>query len=109
MDYDSSQLMRGTLEGCMLKIISLAEVYGYELAHKLTEYGFADIKEGTIYPLLIRLEKRGLISSAMRPSPLGPARKYYRLTATGADYLRSFTLEWDKLAHSVNCILEATE
>ena len=55
---DRSQLMRGTLEGCILKIISEDETYGYEIVSKLQEYGFYDAKEGTIYPLLVRLEIR---------------------------------------------------
>ena len=58
--YDKSQLMRGTLEGCILKFLSEETTYGYELVEKLEQYGFEDIKEGTIYPLLVRLEKREL-------------------------------------------------
>lgn len=54
---DKSQLLRGTLEGCILKIINDKETYGYEIAENLKLYGFKDISEGTIYPLLIRLEK----------------------------------------------------
>lgn len=52
-----SQMLKGTLEGCILKVISQKETYGYEISEKLGEYGFADILEGTIYPLLLRLEK----------------------------------------------------
>lgn len=53
--YDKSQLMRGTLEGCILKILSKNTSYGYEIVTTLLGYGFKDIKEGTIYPLLVRL------------------------------------------------------
>ena len=60
--YDKSQLMRGTLEGCILKILSKNTSYGYEIVTTLLGYGFKDIKEGTIYPLLVRLEKKGIIS-----------------------------------------------
>ena len=73
--------MRGTLEGCILKFLSEETTYGYELVEKLEQYGFEDIKEGTIYPLLVRLEKKGIIDSQFRPSPLGPSRKYYSLTS----------------------------
>ena len=58
--YDKSQLMRGTLEGCILKILSKNTSYGYEIVTTLLGYGFKDIKEGTIYPLLVRLEKKGI-------------------------------------------------
>lgn len=61
--YDKSQLMRGTLEGCILKILSKSTSYGYEIVTTLLGYGFKDIKEGTIYPLLVRLEKKGIITS----------------------------------------------
>lgn len=56
--YDKSQMMRGTLEGCILKIISVETTYGYEIVMKLQDFGFEDMKEGTIYPLLVRLEKK---------------------------------------------------
>ncbi len=65
--YDKSQLMRGTLEGCILKILSKNTSYGYEIVTTLLGYGFKDIKEGTIYPLLVRLEKKGIITSEMHP------------------------------------------
>ena len=53
--FDKSQLMRGTLEGCILKIISVEVTYGYEIMERLISFGFDDIREGTIYPLLLRL------------------------------------------------------
>ena len=55
--YDKSQLMKGTLEGCILQILSETVTYGYEIVTTLTEFGFEDVKEGSIYPLLVRLEK----------------------------------------------------
>lgn len=64
MFYDRSQLMRGTLEGCILKIISEKTTYGYEIMVSLKNKGFEDISEGTIYPLLMRLESR----EALNPS-----------------------------------------
>ena len=68
--YDKSQLMKGTLEGCILQILSETVTYGYEIVTTLEEFGFEDVKEGSIYPLLVRLEKKGMISSELRPSPL---------------------------------------
>ena len=60
--FDQSQLMRGTLEGCILKVIAAETTYGYEIMEKLLRYGFDDIREGTIYPLLVRLEKKELMT-----------------------------------------------
>lgn len=71
--YDKSQLMRGTLEGCILKFLSEETTYGYELVEKLEQYGFEDIKEGTIYPLLVRLEKRELSTPSSALLLLVPA------------------------------------
>lgn len=107
--YDKSQLMRGTLEGCILKILSRETTYGYEIVTKLLEYGFEDIKEGTIYPLLVRLEKKHIIDSEFRPSPLGPSRKYYSITEDGTIYLNEFTENWKLISASVNHIFEMEE
>lgn len=107
--YDKSQLMRGTLEGCILKFLSEETTYGYELVERLEQNGFQDIKEGTIYPLLVRLEKKGIIRSEFRPSPLGPSRKYYSLTPDGFKYLQEFTENWKQIEASVNQIFRLEE
>ena len=107
--YDKSQLMRGTLEGCILKFLSEETTYGYELVERLEQNCFQDIKEGTIYPLLVRLEKKGIIRSEFRPSPLGPSRKYYSLTPDGFEYLQEFTENWKQIEASVNQIFRLEE
>jgi len=103
--FDKSQLMRGTLEGCILKVISTEVTYGYEIVEKLKSYGFQDVSEGTIYPLLVRLEKKTLISSEFRPSPLGPNRKYYFVTEEGLSMLHSFVEYWSNISKAVDRIL----
>ena len=62
-----SQMLKGTLEGCVLKVISNRETYGYEISQRLLEHGFEGISEGTIYPLLLRMEKNGLRQSIKHP------------------------------------------
>lgn len=99
---NSSQLLKGILEGCILKIISKQEIYGYELYSSLKATGFEDLSEGTLYPLLIRLEKNGLLVSVARDSPLGPKRKYYSLTQSGEQELSEFCKSWYKISESVN-------
>jgi len=103
--FDKSQLMRGTLEGCILKITSLKATYGYEIMENLRSFGFDEIKEGTIYPLLIRLENKSYITSEFRSSPLGPNRKYYSITSEGVHYLHDFEKYWGRVSISVNKIL----
>ena len=102
---DRSQLMRGTLEGCILKIISQEQTYGYEIVSQLQKYGFKDSKEGTIYPLLVRLEKKEIISSVYKESPLGPKRKYYFITKEGEEYLKQFISIWNDIKNSVDHVL----
>ncbi len=107
--FDKSQLMRGTLEGCILKVIAAETTYGYEIMETLVQYGFEDIREGTIYPLLVRLEKKELITSEVKPSPLGPSRKYYSITQEGSDMLDSFAACWESVSKAVENILKLEE
>ena len=78
--HDSSQMLKGVLEGCVLALVGRGETYGYELVGTLASCGLSGIAEGTLYPLLMRLEKKGFISSTYRESEMGPRRKYYRIT-----------------------------
>lgn len=97
-----SQMLKGTLEGCILAIIGRSETYGYEIADKLGGYGFGMIAEGTIYPLLLRLEKNGLVHTEYRASELGPKRKYYSLSNAGRAELRRFVESYRELESAVN-------
>ncbi|MHB8064301.1 MAG: PadR family transcriptional regulator [Ruminiclostridium sp.] len=106
---DMTQLYRGTLEGCILKVINDNETYGYEISEKLKKHGFSDICEGTIYPLLIRLEKNGLLDSIKKDSPLGPKRKYYSLSSKGKEELYDFYRNWIALQNSINSLFQNYE
>lgn len=104
--YDRSQINKGLLEGCILKIIADKNTYGYNILTLLTEAGFSNIKESTIYPLLVRLEKKNYISSYYEPSFIGPARKYYQITDIGVQYLEEFITAWNETEAFVNYILK---
>ncbi len=101
----TTQMMKGILDGCLLAIIKNKEVYGYELAEKLADYGFDNFSEGTIYPLLLRMQKEKFVTSTLKKSTAGPKRKYYSLTEKGEDELRDFLDRWDYLQTSVNNVL----
>lgn len=103
---EKSQLMKGILENCILKIIQSSETYGYEIAEQLQKYGFQEVKEGTLYPLLLRLEKKSLIEAVFKPSPLGPKRKYYHLTTAGEVHLEGFYENWKEIAECVERIFK---
>lgn len=97
-----SQMLKGTLEGCILKVISNAETYGYQILQQLHQCGFGDTSEGTIYPLLLRLEKNRLIKAEYRASDLGPKRKYFSITPEGKKELENFILNWRELEYAIN-------
>ena len=104
-----TQMLKGTLEGCILSVIGRKETYGYEISQELEKYGFGRVAEGTIYPLLLRLEKNSLVTAELRSSELGPKRKYYRLTDAGRQELLRFTASFAELSRAVNNLLEAKE
>lgn len=103
---NTTQILKGLLEGCILKIVSKHETYGYEICEKLINYGFQGISEGSVYPILIRLEKKRLLYSVMKKSPLGPMRKYYYLTEEGIKELEEFILSWNVIKQNINNVLE---
>lgn len=102
---NQTQLYKGLLEGCILKIISLGETYGYEISEKLMKCGFEHISEGSIYPILIRLEKHELLKAILKESPYGPKRKYYYLTEEGEVMLSEFIDAWRKLKLNIDNVL----
>ncbi|MFD2924409.1 PadR family transcriptional regulator [Halobacillus naozhouensis] len=102
----SSQILKGILEGCLLSIISKGEIYGYEMSEKLNDYGFSMVKEGSIYPLLLRMKKEGLVMTSQKKLPSGgPKRKYYKLTDKGAEELNEFVERWELISSSVDRLL----
>ena len=97
-----SQMLKGVLEGCILEIIQKRETYAYEISKQLEEYGFGIISEGTIYPIILRLQKNELVKSTLRDSNSGPKRKYYSLTDKGSSALNQFKENWQELDQAVN-------
>lgn len=102
----SSQMLKGILDGCLLAIISKGETYGYEMIEKLELYGFRMVSEGSIYPVLLRLQKEGFVKSVMKESPSGPKRKYYTLTPSGENEFHEFKDRWESLSESVNRLVK---
>ncbi|ARY92322.1 MULTISPECIES: PadR family transcriptional regulator [Lacticaseibacillus] len=97
----SSQMLKGILEGAILKIIQQGNIYGYALHEKLAALGFGDIPEGTIYPLLLKLQRNKLIIGVRRPTGNGPDRKYYHLTDEGEKTLTIFQQQWHQLVQAM--------
>ena len=99
------QIKKGALDFCVLALISRGESYGYEIVKKLGEQGLTTT-EGTVYPLLARLQKERLVSSAWRQMGGGNPRKYYRITDRGEASLALFKEHWLDFVETVNQALE---
>lgn len=94
-------LRKGFLEFLVLRIISGSTVYAADILKKLAETDFAT-QEGTLYPLLSRLRREGLLDYQWQESEAGPPRKYYRLTAAGRRQLADFDAYWARLSQTIN-------
>jgi PadR family transcriptional regulator PadR len=105
VDNRSTQLLKGTLDMCLLALLARQPYYGYEIVQQLAQQGLDLVSEGSIYPLLSRLQQRGLIEGYLVPSTDGPPRKYYRLRHEGAQQLARWQTEWELFAHAVGRIL----
>lgn len=101
-------MLRGTLEGCVLQLIDAEETYGYAITRRLNELGFADVTEGTVYTILLRLEARGLVDVSKRRSELGPPRKFYALNDHGRAELATFWKKWRYLSTRIDALEETS-
>jgi PadR family transcriptional regulator len=101
-----TEMLKGTLEGIVLAILSKRPAHGYEITARLREMGFADIAEGTVYALLVRIEQRGFVDVEKYPSEKGPPRKVYSLNGQGHDYLEEFWRTYGFLAERLEQLHE---
>lgn len=106
MGKQMTEMLKGVLEGIVLAILSGRPAYGYQITASLREQGFSDIAEGTIYALLVRFERRGLVDVAKVPSEKGPPRKVYSLNPEGRGYLNEFWRTWGFLADRLEQLRE---
>ena len=100
-----SELRRGVLEQCVLAVVRDTETYGFEIVRTMSRNGRLVTSEGTIYPLLSRLRRDGLVATTWRQSEAGPPRRYYRITEEGRRALETFTAEWRTFTAAVDAVL----
>ena len=100
-----TQMRRGAIEYCVLALLRRRAWYGFELAHALAEADGLVTSEGTIYPLLSRLRRDGMVDSTWRESPQGPPRRYYSLTSDGTASLSAFAEQWATFRDTVDRLL----
>jgi PadR family transcriptional regulator PadR len=101
-------MRRGTLQYCVLALLATDERYGFDLVRALAEVDGMVTSEGTIYPLLGRLRRDGLVESRWKESPIGPPRRYYRLTEAGRRALEGFRREWSRFRDGVDHFVEGS-
>lgn len=100
-----AQMRKGILEYCFLLVISRGDVYANEILKELKSADLI-VVEGTIYPLLTRMKKAGLLEYTWEESPSGPPRKYYSLTDKGKGTLEQLTATWQVLNRSINSLIK---
>ncbi len=97
-----TEMLKGVLEGCVLEIIGREKTYGYEITRRLNALGFADVVDGTVYTILVRLEKNALVDIEKKPSDMGPPRKFYALNRAGQEELSRFWIKWAFVSEKIN-------
>ena len=100
-----AQLLRGALDMCLLALLDARPAHGYELVQRVGDAGLPSIGYGTIYPLLTRMRRLGLVAQEVQNGPHGPARKVYALTDAGRSRLRSWSGQWHEFVSVVDHIL----
>ncbi len=108
-DTRRSQLLRGVLDLCLLAVIDEESAYGYEMSKRLHARGLSIVGEGSIYPVLGRLERDGLVETYRAASNGGPPRKYYRTSRAGRLALERGVAEWNKARDAIDGTLGPIE
>jgi len=105
------ELKRGTLEMILLKLLSERPMYGYEVVSNLERRGGEpfQLKEGTLYPVLYRLENAGWIEAKWETLERGVPRKYYQLTPSGVDQLNVLISEWQEFSSAIQRLLDTEQ
>jgi len=109
MPENLTEMLKGVLEGCVLEIISRKETYGYDITRRLNALGFSDVVDGTVYTILIRLERSNLVAATKRPSDMGPPRKFFVLNDAGRKELEKFWGKWDFVSSRIKALREERE
>jgi PadR family transcriptional regulator PadR len=103
-----TQLLRGALDMCLLALLAREPAHGYELVRRIEAAGFDAVGYGTVYPLLTRMRRLGLVADEMQASPAGPPRKVYALTDAGRARLGSWQQQWARFVGVVDAMLSDT-
>jgi PadR family transcriptional regulator, regulatory protein PadR len=111
MDPQKSDLLQGTLDMLILKVVALEPIHGYGIAQRIRQISreVLQVQQGSLYPALHRLEKRGWLSAEWRDADSGREAKFYSLTKAGRKQLQSEAANWGRLSNAVSMILGTAE
>jgi PadR family transcriptional regulator, regulatory protein PadR len=101
-----TQLRKGLVELCILAVLKKGEAYGYQIVDGLRAHPGLDLTESTVYPVLSRLAREGLLQVRTEASPSGPPRRYYRLTPASEKHFQQMTSQWNAICHSLNNLMQ---
>ncbi|WP_433348754.1 PadR family transcriptional regulator [Micromonospora sp. CA-111912] len=104
-----TQLLRGALDMCMLALLAKEPAHGYELVRRLNAAGLEAVGYGTVYPLLTRMRRLGLVVDKVEDSPTGPPRKVYAITQEGQGRLTAWTRQWTRFTDTINATIADVE
>ncbi len=103
------QLGKGVLEGCILKLLEKNYRYSGEIVALMRECGFTDFSEGTLYPMLLRIEKAGCFETEKRSTNNSPPKKYYKLSEKGLEKLKNFENMWFETLKNVENVFNSDQ
>lgn len=109
MSKQRTEMLKGILEGIVLATLAKKPAYGYQITESLRRQGFEDIAEGTVYALLVRIERKGFVEVEKVPSPTGPPRKVYALNDVGQRQLAGFWNNWQFMAERLERLEQGDE
>jgi PadR family transcriptional regulator, regulatory protein PadR len=111
LPQDKSELLQGTLDMLILKVVALGPIHGYGIAQRIRQISkdVLQVQQGSLYPALHRLEKRGWLQSAWRESENGRQAKFYKLSAKGRKQLAEEQQTWERLTVAIALILRTAE
>jgi PadR family transcriptional regulator, regulatory protein PadR len=111
MSQEKIELLKGTLDMLILKVVAGSPIHGYAISQRIQQISkdFFQVPQGSLYPALHRLEERGWLEAEWKDTPTGREAKFYKLTRVGRKQLETEVLNWERLSDAVSLILRTAE
>jgi PadR family transcriptional regulator len=111
MDADKSDLLQGTLDMLILKVVALGPIHGYAISKRIAQISkdILRVQQGSLYPALHRLENRKLLTADWREADSGREAKFYTLTVAGKRQLEVEEMDWERLSTAIGLVMRAVQ